>query len=423
MIPDRRTLALTAAHESTSANTFRLVPDPPVFVRGQGPYLFTQEGTPYLDLACGSATTNLGHRHPAHLAAIGQALATGILHTGTRLPSPFRAALYDRLSQVLPRGLSRMQLVNSGSEAVEAAIKAAQYATGRRRLVAFDGGYHGRTLGALALTSGARIRAPFHLLTDTVDILPYPGESVTSDLALGAAQELLEQRAAQGDLPALVVVEAVQAISGLIVPDPAFLQGLSALCRRHDVPLAVDEIWNGIGRTGRWFGFDHSGISPDMVIMGKGLSAGLPLAAVAAADRFLGHWPPGMHTSTFQGNPLACAMAVATIDTIVDEALLDHATAIGAYMNERLQPLVGNHGIAALRVAGAQAALDFCDGTGKPDPERSVLLQRRMLAQNVLVYGGGRQGECLMVVPPLNLPVSVLANALEHLVAQIEQAS
>jgi len=130
-----------------------------------------------------------------------------------------------------------------------------------------------------------------------------------------------------------------------------------------------------------------------------------------------------MHTSTFQGNPLACAMAVATIDTIADEALLDHATAIGAYMNERLQPLVGNHGIAALRVAGAQAALVFCDGTGQPDPARSVLLQRRMLAQNVLVYGGGRQGECLMVVPPLNLPLSVLANALEHLVAQIEQTS
>lgn len=423
MIPTSRTLALTAAHESTAANTFRLVPDPPVFVRGQGPYLFTVEGTAYLDMVCGSATTNLGHGHPNHLAAIGQVLATGIMHTGTRLPSPFRAALYDRLSLILPGGLNRIQLVNSGSEAVEAAIKAAQFATGRRRLVAFDGGYHGRTLGALSITSGARIRAPFNLLTDSIDILPYPDERVTTDRALGAAQDLFEQRAAQSDLPALMVVEAVQAVSGLVGPDAAFLQGLSALCRHHDVPLAVDEIWNGIGRTGRWFGFDHAGISPDMVIMGKGLSAGLPLAAVAAAERFLGHWPPGMHTSTFQGNPLACAMAVATIDTIADEALLDHATAISAHMNERLQPLVGNHGIAALRVAGAQAALVFCDGTGQPDPARSVVLQRRMLAQNVLVYGGGRQGECVMVVPPLNLPLSVLANALEHLVAQIEQTS
>jgi len=421
MMADGCTLALTAAHESTSSNTFRLVRDPPVFVRGQGPYLFTVEGTAYLDLVCGSATTNLGHGHPNHLAAIGRALATGIMHTGTRLPSPFRAALYDRLSRILPGGLSRIQLVNSGSEAIEAAIKAAQFATGRRRLVAFDGGYHGRTLGALSLTSGARIRTPFHLLTDNIDILPYPGESVTTDLALSAAQCLFEQRAAQGDLPALVVVEAVQAVSGLIGANTTFLQELSTLCRHHDVPLALDEIWNGIGRTGRWFGFDHAGISPDMVIMGKGLSAGLPLAAVAAAERFLGHWPAGMHTSTFQGNPLACAMAVATIDTIADEALLDHATAIGADLYEQLQPLVGRHGVSALRIAGAQAAIAFCDGTGQPDPARSALLQRRMLAQRMLVYGGGRHGECLMVVPPLNLSRSVLFNALGRVVVQIEQ--
>jgi 4-aminobutyrate aminotransferase len=421
MIPTGRTLALTAAHESTAANTFRLVPDPPVFVRGQGAHLFTAEGTAYLDLVCGSATTNLGHGHPNHLAAIGQALATGIVHTGTRLPSPFRAAIYERLTRILPKGLSRIQLVNSGSEAVEAAIKAAQFATGRRRLVAFDGGYHGRTLGALSITSGARIRAPFDLLTDTIDILPYPGADVTTAMALSAAQGLFEQRAATGDLPALMVVEAVQAVSGLIGADTAFLQGLSALCRHYDVPLAVDEIWNGIGRTGRWFGFDHAGISPDMVIMGKGLSAGLPLAAVATAERFLGHWPPGMHTSTFQGNPLACAMAVATIDTIEDEALLDHATALACDMQARLQPLVGRHGVSALRIAGAQAAIAFCDGKGQPDPARSALLQRRMLAQHMLVYGGGRQGECLMLVPPLNLPRNVLHDALGRLVAQIEQ--
>jgi 4-aminobutyrate aminotransferase len=128
-----------------------------------------------------------------------------------------------------------------------------------------------------------------------------------------------------------------------------------------------------------------------------------------------------MHTSTFQGNPLACAMAVATIDTIADEALLDHATAIGADLYEQLQPLVGKHGVSALRIAGAQAAIAFCDGTGQPDPARSALLQRRMLAQRMLVYGGGRQGECLMVVPPLNLSRSVLFNALRRIVVQIEQ--
>ena len=422
MIPPDRTLTLTAAHESTAANTFRLVPDPPVFIRGDGPYLFTADGTAYLDLVCGSATTNLGHGHPAHNAAISGALATGILHTGTRLPSPFRAALYDRLISILPHGLTRIQLVNSGSEAVEAAIKAAQFATGRRRLVGFDGGYHGRTLGALSLTSGARIRAPFHLLTDSIDILPYPDGTVTTEEALAAARALLEHRAVQGDLPALMLVEAVQAVSGLIGPDVGFLRGLSALCDHHDVPLALDEIWNGIGRTGRWFGFEAAGISPDLVVMGKGLSAGLPLAAVAARDRFLARWPPGMHTSTFQGNPLACAMAVATIDTIRAENLLGHATAIAADLSILLTPLVGKHGVFALRVAGAQAAIEFRNAAGKPDSARSADLQRRMLDQRMLVYGGGRQGECVMLVPPLNLPMDILGHAVSRLVTQIEQA-
>jgi len=424
MISSEATLRLTRAHESTAANTFRLVPDPPVFVRGEGPWLFTADGARYLDLVCGSATTSLGHAHPAHLAALREALATGILHTGTRLPSPFRAALYDRLQAILPPGLTRVQLVNSGAEAVEAAIKAAQFATGRSRLVAFDGGYHGRTLGALSLTSGQRIRAPFHLLEATVDILPYPGTGVTSDQALDAARALMTNRAAAHDLPALVLVEAVQAVSGLVSPGATFLRGLSDLCREHDIPLALDEIWNGIGRTGHWFGFDLAGISPDIVIMGKALSSGLPLSAVAASERFLGQWPAGLHTSTFQGNPLACAMAVATLDTIIEEGLLGHVgNVIAPLMTAALQPLVGLHGIADVRIAGAQVAIEFRDSAGQLDPARAVALQRRLLGHRILAYGGGRSGECLMLVPPLSLTAETMSEALITLKSLVETSA
>lgn len=416
MISSEATLRLTRAHESTAANTFRLVPDPPVFVRGDGPWLFTANGTRYLDLVCGSATTSLGHAHPAHMAALQEALASGILHTGTRLPSPVRAALYERLQAILPPGLTRVQLVNSGSEAVEAAIKAAQFATGRSRLVAFDGGYHGRTLGALSLTSGQRIRAPFHLLEASVDILPYPGPGVSDDQALVAARSLMAERAASGDLPALVLVEAVQAVSGLVSPGAAFLRGLSDLCREYDVPLALDEIWNGIGRTGRWFGFDHAGIVPDIVIMGKALSGGLPLSAVAAGERFLGQWPAGMHTSTFQGNPLACAMAVATLETITNDDLLGHVeTVIAPLMAAALQHLVGRHGVAAVRIAGAQAAIEFRDPAGQPDPTRAMAVQCALLDHHILAYGGGRAGECVMLVPPINLGADRLSEALSTL--------
>ena len=423
MSPDH-TLRLTRAHESTSANTFRLVPDPPVFVRGEGPWLLTADGTRYLDLVCGSATTSLGHGHPAHMAALQEVMATGIMHTGTRLPSPFRAALYDRLLAILPPELTRIQLVNSGAEAIEAAIKSAQFATGRSRLVAFDGGYHGRTLGALSLTSGERIRAPFHLLKASVDILPYPGPSVAPDQALAAAETLFAQRSEARDLPALVLVEAVQAVSGLYSAGASFLIGLSSLCRVYDIPLALDEIWNGIGRTGRWFGFDHSGIYPDLVVMGKSLSGGLPLSALAASDRFLGRWPAGMHTSTFQGNPLACAMAVATLDTITNDNLLGHVTdVIAPMMAATLEPLLNLPGIADVRMAGAQVAIEFRDSGGQPDPARAVALQTKLLYHHILAYGGGRSGECVMLVPPITLAAEPLSEALSKLKELVESTA
>jgi 4-aminobutyrate aminotransferase len=185
------------------------------------------------------------------------------------------------------------------------------------------------------------------------------------------------------------------------------------------VPLVLDEIWNGFGRTGRWFGFQHSGIEPDMVVMGKGLSSGLPLSAVAAGERFLKGWPPGMHTSTFQGNPAACAMAVATIDVISRDNLLSHVSSVVApAMETALAALLGLPGIAAVRVAGAQAAIQFYRD-GFPDGNRSANLQRRLLREDLLVYGGGRQSDCLMLLPPINLESDVLNPALTRIVEAV----
>ena len=409
-------LSITRACESTAGNTFRLVPDPPVFVRGDGPWLVDADGRRYLDLVCGSATTNLGHAHPAHLAALREVLASGILHTGTRLPSVFRAELYQRLCSVLPAQLYYFHLANSGAEAMEAAIKAAQFATGRRRLIAFEGGYHGRTIGALSITHAERIRAPFSTLDSLVDFLPYPDATGSADAGLAALDDRLSALRRENGLPAAIVIEAVQAVSGVIGPNVDFLRGVRDIASRHDVPLVLDEIWNGFGRTGRWFGFQHAGIEPDMVVMGKGLSAGLPLSAVAAGERFLKAWPPGMHTSTFQGNPAACAMAVATIDVISRDNLLSHVSSMVApAMETALAALLGLPGIAAVRVAGAQAAIQF-HRDGLPDGNRSANLQRRLLREDLLVYGGGRQSDCLMLLPPINLEPEVLNPALTRIV-------
>lgn len=401
-------LAITRAIESTASNTFRLLPDPPVFMRGEGAFLFTERGEQYLDLVCGSATTLLGHGHPAQIHAIGDALASGILHTGTRLPSPYRAALYEMLHNVLPPHLDAVHLANSGAEAIETAMKAAIYATGRRRFVAFEGGYHGRTLGALALTHAAAIRTPFEPWQDTwVSFAPYACTDAEAPAALAALDYLL---AGAGARPyAGVVIEAVQGVSGVRGPSTTFLAGVAQLARRHGALLIVDEIWSGLGRAGRWFSFQHANIAPDLVALGKGLSASLPLSAVAGRADLLRKWPAGMHTSTFQGNPLATAAAVATLRTIRDEGLVERAEAL-------IAPALrdGLSGLPGVRVIGAQAAVDL--------PTRALCLevQREALtAERILVYGGGLTGRSLMILPPLTISLHDLQHALDRLRAII----
>lgn len=388
---------LTREIESSAANTFRLSQTPPLFLRGEGPHLFTADGTRYVDLVCGSATTLLGHGHPAQVSAIEEVLRSGVLHTGTRLPSPSRAALYEELRKHLPGHLDSIHLANSGSEAIETALKAAMHITKRKDFIAFEGGYHGRTLGALALTNAPHLRTPFEPWTDPwVSFAPY---AATDETANEALQELEEQlRAAPC---AAVVIEAIQGVSGVLGPSPKFLEGVASLANQHGALLILDEIWSGLGRSGRWFAFELAGLEPDMVALGKGLSASLPLSAVAGRADVLKSWAPGTHTSTFQGNPLACAAAVATLRTLDAEDLIKRA-------ETTLAPLVRDAFGAqpGLRIVGAQSALDL----GSPEAVADV--QRRALDAGLLVYGSG---ESLMLVPPLNIPTTVFSEALNRL--------
>lgn len=398
-------LDTTRQIESTATNTFRLTATPPLFVRGEGPFLFTEDGMRFVDLVCGSATTSLGHGHPAQIAAIEGVLRSGILHTGTRLPSEPRAALYRALRDHLPAHLEAIHLANSGAEAVEAAIKAAMHATGRKHFVAFEGGYHGRTLGALALTHAAHLRVPFSpWTTPWVSFAPYAESDDLADAALSKLADLLRVTPC-----AAVVIEAVQGVAGVRGPSRVFLQGVADLARQHSALLILDEIWSGLGRSGRWFAFELAQLAPDMVVLGKGLSASLPLSVVAARSELLQSWAPGAHTSTFQGNPAACAAAVATLETLEGEDLIRRA-------DEHLAPMVRTtfEGRGGLRVVGAQTALDL-DST-----EAVAEVQRRALEVGLLVYGSGAS---LMLLPPLNIPEQVFADALACLVPLLPSSS
>lgn len=416
------TLEVTRRHESSSANTFRLTDEPPVFVKGEGCWLFDESGDAYLDMVCGSSTTNLGHAHPALQKAAAKALNSGIVHTGTRLPSPFRAELYERLSQILPNELHCIQLLNSGAEAIETAIKVCQFATRRQHLAAFKGGYHGRTLGALSITDGERIRQRFSTLDSIVEFLPDPYEDI--EHCLQAVEHVFKKGKADNALPALIILEAIQGVSGVRQPDDAFFTGLRALCTHHDVPLVVDEIWNGFGRAGSWFAYEHVGLRPDLVVFGKALSGGLPLSGVASAERFLKSWPAGMHTSTFQGNPVACAMASANIETIRNEGLLDYVhDKIECLLQDALRPLQTLSGVKNVRVVGAQAAVQLRTMPSVQAPNLCVALQRKLLQRKILVYGGGIQGDCLMFIPPINAPEQALVEGLNIVTSEIRKSA
>lgn len=418
-----RLIELTRRHESTALNTFSLTETPPLFVRGEGPFLFKDSGERYVDLIAGSAVTNLGHGLPAHREAIERAMDRGIFHTGNRLVHVERAELYGALASILPESLSRVHFMSVGTEAVETAIKAAQYHTKRRRIFAFEGGYHGRTVGSLSVTHAESLHRTFSTLTDVVTFIPYPYrfrsdppaddiDQLMADCLAALADRLATAKAAD-DLPSSIVLEAIQGTSGAVRPPPGFLAGVRALAHDYDVLLIVDEIWTGFGRTGAWFAFEHDDVTPDLVCLSKGLTAGLPLAAVAGRDDILGSWPAGIHTSTFQGNPIACAMARATIAEMQAKDWVAHAAGpVARTFAEHLSGLRTLPGIREVRWVGAAAAVEFGDPFGGPDAETRRAVQDQCLEKQLLIYGGGRQKNTIMLLPPINIDPNVLGEAL-----------
>ena len=422
-----RIVAWTRRHESTALNTFSLGDEPPLFVRGEGPILFTEAGERFVDLIAGSAVTNLGHGLPAHREAIARVTQHGIYHTGTRLAHIERAALYHDLASILPPSLIRYHLVSVGTEAVETAIKAAQYHTRRPRIFAFEGGYHGRTVGALSITHAEHLHRIFSTLKDVVTFIPYPyrfrSEATGADQEelMGFCLETLEQRLAEAKaadaLPSSIILEAIQGTSGAIKPPEGFMTEVRALADHYDVLLIVDEIWTGFGRTGKWFAFQHDDVVPDLVCLSKGLTAGLPLAGVAGRDDILGAWPAGIHTSTFQGNPVACAMARATIAEIKANSWVEHAAGpIEQTFANKLVSLRDHPSIREVRWVGAAAAIEFATADGAPDPGVRRAVQEGCFERRILVYGGGRQGNTIMLLPPINIDTAVLEVALDQLV-------
>jgi acetylornithine/LysW-gamma-L-lysine aminotransferase len=294
-------------------------------VRGEGAYLWDSDGTRYLDLMSNYGVNILGHNHPNVTAAITRQTNT-LLNCHQSFASDVRVALLEKLVSVAPAGLNHVFLSNSGTEAIEAALKFAWIASGRTKLVAAKRGYHGRTLGSLAATAEKKYREPFEAELTTATHVSY-----------GNVDELA---AAIDDQTAAVILEPVQGEGGIYVPSAEYLQAVREVVTSKGALLILDEVQTGF-RTGAYFACQHTGVVPDLLVTSKGLGNGVPIGATFMSAEIAEQLTGGVHGTTFGGNPLACAAALATLETLEQDNLLDHSTEIGTYLVDQIRAL--NH--------------------------------------------------------------------------------
>ncbi|HUX29650.1 MAG TPA: acetylornithine transaminase [Thiobacillus sp.] len=323
---------------------------PVAFVRGEGAYLWDEAGKRYLDAVAGVAVNGLGHAHPKLVKAIADQAAT-LIHTSNLYRVPRQEALADRLCELA--GMDRAFFCNSGCEANEAAIKLARlYGHGKGievpTVIVMEKAFHGRTMATLTATGNRKIQAGFEPLLTGFARVPF------NDL------EAIRHVAEHNKSVVAVLAEVVQGEGGINLMAPDYLAELRAICDAHGWLLMLDEVQTGIGRTGTWFGFQHSGVMPDVIALAKGLGSGMPIGACLARGAAADVFKPGNHGSTFGGNPLACAAALATLDAIEDEKLLDNARVRGEAIRSGLrQALDGVRGVVDIRGEGLMIGIEL----------------------------------------------------------------
>ena len=329
----------TARYTGALMNTFG--PPKRVFVRGEGAQLWDADGRRYLDLFAGIAVNSLGHAHPLVVNAVTAQLTT-LGHVSNFYATTPQIALAERLL-TLAGADGRVYFANSGTEANEAAFKLARL-TGRTKVIATEGGFHGRTMGALALTGKPAIRAPFEPLPGGVEFVPY-GDVAALEAAIDGQT-------------AAFFVEPIQGERGVLPAPPGYLKAARELTERHGALLVLDEVQTGVGRVGDWFAFQQAGIQPDVVTLAKGLGGGLPIGACLAFGPAADLFAPGAHGSTFGGNPVACAAALAVLYAIERDGLLTRVREVGARLREGIEAL-GHPAVTGVRGAGLLLAIQL----------------------------------------------------------------
>jgi 4-aminobutyrate aminotransferase len=395
--------------------------------RGYGCRIEDVDGNEFLDFTAGIAVNSTGHCHPEVVRAIQQQAAQLIHMSGTDFYYDLMPRLAARLSTIAPMpGPHRFYYGNSGAEAVECALKLARYHTGRQHIISFFGSFHGRTMGALSLTgSKTQQKRRFAPFVPGVTHIPYPhpfrdgAESPEELETLGLkCARLLEDKLFKTTLPpeevAAIIVEPIQGEGGYIVPPDSFLQELRAICDRHKILLIADEIQSGAGRTGKWWAIEHAGVEPDIMCIAKGIASGMPIGICMSRAEIM-NWVPGSHGSTFSGNPLCIAAALASIEIIEREAMANAAT-VGAAALDRLGTWIGKHPhVGDVRGRGLMIAVEIVEDTHSRKPAHDM--RERIIdlafARGLLLLGCGEN--TVRLCPPLIVSQNEMDVALDIL--------
>jgi len=389
--------------------------------RGEGAYLYDQDGTPYLDFTCGIGVTNTGHCHPHVVEAISRQ-AGRLLHGQVNivLHKPL-LELVNELRSIVPDRLDGYFFSNSGAEAVEGAIKLARAVTGRPNIIVFQGSFHGRTVGTMALTTSKTVyRAGYQPLMPGVFVAPYPyayrygwDEEATSRWCLDELEYLLITQTAPQETAA-ILIEPVLGEGGYVVPPASFMQGLQEVCSRHDILLIVDEIQSGFGRTGDWFAYQHFDLQPDIMTVAKGLASGMPISGVFSRMDLMEKWPPGSHGGTYGGNAVAAAAAVATIQAIRDENMLENARQRGTQLMTGLRHLQEDFpAIGDVRGLGLMIGTEIRTPDRQPDKATAKALVHACQDEKLLLLTCGPWDNTIRWIPPLIVNSEQVSQSLE----------
>ena len=391
-----------------------------IAARGEGAYIYDQDGTAYLDFTSGIGVTSTGHCHPRVVAAIREQAGLLLHGQANIILHPPLLALVEELRSIVPPDLDGFFFSNSGAEAVEGAIKLARHATARTNLIVFQGSFHGRTIGTMSLTTSKTVyRAGYQPLMPGVFVAPYPyayrfgwDEEQTSQFCLEELDFILATQTAPEETAA-ILVEPVLGEGGYVPPPASFLRALRQLCDRYGILLIADEIQSGLGRTGRWFAFEHYDFVPDIITIAKGLASGLPISGVISRLDLMKRWAPGSHGGTYGGNAVAASAAVATIQVIREEKLLENAQERGVQLLTGLRHLQEEYPeMGDVRGLGLMVGAEFRTSDRKPDKNTAKAIAQRCLEENLLLLTCGPWDNTIRWIPPLIVTAGQIDHAL-----------